>query len=153
MPRLRARVRDPQPDRTEGRARVVIEGVDPEIDAGKFPAKAVAGDPFRVECDAFGDGHDLLRCVLRWRTADQRKWRELEMRPLVNDRWRGAFVPEEPGRCVYGLQAWVDHFGSWLRDLHKRVDAAQDVQVDLEIGAALIEERARQAGRRAAREL
>jgi starch synthase (maltosyl-transferring) len=76
------------------------------------------------------------------------------MRPLVNDRWRAAFVPEEPGRCVYGIEGWVDHFGSWLRDLHKRIDAGQDVQVDLEIGAALIEERAGRAGRAvAAREI
>jgi starch synthase (maltosyl-transferring) len=147
MPRLRARTRDPLTHRTEGRARVVIEGVDPEIDAGKFPAKAVAGDPFRVECDAFADGHDVLRCMLRWRTTDQRRWREVEMRPLGNDRWRAAFVPEQPGRCVYELEAWVDHYGGWLRDLHKRVDAGQDVQVDLEIGAALIDARAAKLAR------
>ena len=149
MPRLHTRARVPQPDRTEGRARVVIEGVDPEIDAGKFPAKAVAGDPFRVECDAFADGHELLRCVLRWRPAGERGWREVEMRPLMNDRWHAAFVPEEPGRCEYGIDGWVDPYGSWLRDLHKRVDAGQDVRVDLEIGAALIEERAGRLGRAA----
>jgi starch synthase (maltosyl-transferring) len=129
---------------------VVIEGVDPEIDGGKFPAKAVAGDPFRVECDAFADGHDLLRCVLRWRTASQRVWREVEMRPLGNDRWRAAFTPEEPGSCVYGIEAWIDPYGSWLRDLHKRVDAGQEVDVDLQIGAALVEARALRTGRAAA---
>ena len=36
------RPRTPPRTRSDGRARVVIEGVDPEIDAGKFPAKAVA---------------------------------------------------------------------------------------------------------------
>ena len=146
MPRARTR-RRADSDPTEGRVRVVIEGVDPEIDAGRFPAKAVVGDPFQVECDAFADGPDQLRCVLRWRTSNQRKWREVEMRSLLNDRWRAAFVPEEPGRCVYALQAWVDPFGSWLRDLHKRVEAGQDVAVDLAIGADLIEERAEGAGR------
>ena len=137
-----ARVRTPESGSPDGRVRAVIEGVEPEIDAGTFPSKAVAGDPFQVECDAFADGHDLIRCVLRWRADGQRKWREVEMEALPNDRWRGSFTPAEPGRCVYGLEAWIDRFGSWLRDLHKRVDAGQDMAVDLEIGGRLVAERA-----------
>jgi starch synthase (maltosyl-transferring) len=137
----------------DGRVRAVVEGVEPEIDAGKFPAKTVVGDRFVVECDAFADGHDLLRCLLLWRAASERTWSEVEMAPLPNDRWRGAFVPEAAGRCVYTVRAWVDHFGSWLRDLHKRVAAGQDVAVDVEIGARLIEERAAGASPKDARAL
>jgi starch synthase (maltosyl-transferring) len=131
----------PEASAPDGRVRTVIEGVEPEIDAGKFPAKGVAGDRFVVECDAFADGHDQLRCLLLWRPHGERKWREVEMAALPNDRWRGAFVPEETGRYAFTLLAWIDHFGSWLRDLHKRITAGQDVAVDVEIGARLIEER------------
>ncbi|HZD04812.1 MAG TPA: alpha-1,4-glucan--maltose-1-phosphate maltosyltransferase, partial [Longimicrobiales bacterium] len=133
---------------TDGRRRVVIEGVDPEIDGGRFPAKAVAGDPFVVEADVFADGHDILRCLLLHRTARQRAWREAEMRLLGNDRWRGAFEPKEPGRCLYTLEAWVDRYGTWLRDLKKRVEAGQDVAVDLLIGADRVEEARKVAGGR-----
>ena len=136
------RARTPESSSQDGRVRAVIEVVEPEIDAGTFPAKAVAGDPFQVEGDAFADGYDVVQWVLRWRTDGQRKWREVEMEALPNDRWRSSFTPAEPGRCIYGLEAWIDRFGSWLRDLHKLVDAGQDVTVDLEIGARLVAERA-----------
>ncbi|MGD2070328.1 MAG: alpha-1,4-glucan--maltose-1-phosphate maltosyltransferase [Gemmatimonadota bacterium] len=126
--------------RRRARSRAVIEGVEPEIDCGKFPAKAVVGDPFVVEADVFGDGHDALRCVLLHRTERQRKWREVEMWHLGNDRWRGSFVPDEPGPVLYTVTAWVDRWGSWLRDLRKRVAADQDIQVDLLIGAGILDD-------------
>ncbi|HVL32483.1 MAG TPA: maltotransferase domain-containing protein, partial [Actinomycetota bacterium] len=45
----------------------------------------------------------------------------------------------------YTVRAWVDRFGTWQRDLRKRVEAGQDVSVELMIGAALIEHAARAA--------
>lgn len=62
------------------------------------------------------------------------------MKPVGNDRWRGSFVVEQLGEYEYSLVAWVDHFESWRRDLKKKVDARQDVSVDLEIGAAIVED-------------
>jgi starch synthase (maltosyl-transferring) len=58
---------------------------------------------------------------------------------LTNDRWRGTFVVDQVGPFQYTIQAWVDHFKTWSRDLAKRVDAGQDVSVDLLIGAELVE--------------
>ncbi|HEX2227522.1 MAG TPA: maltotransferase domain-containing protein, partial [Candidatus Binatia bacterium] len=42
----------------DGRKRVVIEAVTPEIDHGRFPAKRTVGDKVVVEADVFADGHD-----------------------------------------------------------------------------------------------
>jgi starch synthase (maltosyl-transferring) len=36
------------------------------------------------------------------------------------------------------VEAWVDHFETWLRDLRKRIDADQDTPIDYRIGADLI---------------
>jgi starch synthase (maltosyl-transferring) len=139
------------------RQRVVIEGVEPEIDCGRFPIKRVVGDRVTVEADAFADGHDAVCCVLLWRAesaADNPAgavWRETPMQPLGNDRWRGSFGVAEMGRYRYTLLGWVDHFRTWRRDLQKRVEAGQDVAVDLAIGAGYIEragKRAAAAGRR-----
>jgi starch synthase (maltosyl-transferring) len=120
--------------------RVVIEGVSPEIDCGRFPIKRTVGEPVAVEVDAFTDGHDLISCVLLYRRESEPNWSEVMMTPLVNDRWRAEFVPDALGRYRYAVQAWVDHFKSWARDLAKRVEAGQDVAVDLEIGAAIVEQ-------------
>jgi starch synthase (maltosyl-transferring) len=124
---------------------VVIEHVDPEIDAGRYPIKRVAGERVVVEADVFADGHDELACVLLHRAADDAEWREVPMRPLVNDRWRGEFRVEALGCHRYTLEAWIDHFHTWSRDLVRRLEAGQDVEVDLQIGARLVAEVARRA--------
>ena len=49
-----------------GRRRVVIEGVRPEIDGGRFPIKRAIGEKVIVEADIFADGHDSLSCVLKY---------------------------------------------------------------------------------------
>src|SRR5215213_10273881 len=108
-----------------GRQRVIIEGVEPEIDCGRFPVKRTVGERVRVEADAFTDGHDAVTVRLLWRPESQEKWREAAMEPLGNDRWRAEFTPKEQGRWVYTVTAWVDRFKTWRRDLKKRVDAGQ----------------------------
>jgi len=62
------------------------------------------------------------------------------MEPLVSDRWRGSFRVAEMGRYRYTLKAWVDRFRTWRRDLRKKVDAGQEVAVDLLVGLQLIEQ-------------
>jgi len=131
----------------DGRRRVVVEGVEPEIDAGRFPVKRTVGEGLVVEADAFTDGHDALAVRLLHRPEGADGWTESEMEPLGNDRWRGALSLDRPGRWLYTVEAWVDAFRSWRRDLRKRVDAGQDVGVDLRIGAALVRAAAERAGR------
>jgi starch synthase (maltosyl-transferring) len=129
----------------EGRKRVIIESVAPEIDAGQFPIKRIVGDTVVVEADVLTDGHDAISVVLQYRTEAGTQWTEVPMEPLVNDRWRGTFKVQELGRYRYTLLVWVDQFKSWSRDLAKRVEAGQDVTLDLLIGAGLVEA----AGKRA----
>jgi len=123
----------------EGRNRVIIEGVTPEIDAGKFPIKRIVGDETVVEADILADGHDALSCVLLYCKDGDEEWTEVPMEPLGNDRWRASFRVEELGRYHYTVQGWVDHFKTWSRDLEKRVNAGQNVSVDLEIGASMVD--------------
>ncbi|MGH7444466.1 MAG: maltotransferase domain-containing protein, partial [Longimicrobiales bacterium] len=132
-------------DAGEDRRRVVIEGVRPEIDGGRFPIKRVIGEPVVVEADIFADGHEALKARLVWRHASQRMWRAAAMEPLGNDRWRASFEVEALGRYVYGLIAWVDPFDTWQRDLRKRIDAGQDIDIDLKIGAGIVERISRRA--------
>jgi len=51
----------------DGRRRVVIEHVRPEVDGGRFPVKRVVGQSVIVEADVFADGHDEIAGVLRYR--------------------------------------------------------------------------------------
>ncbi|HEY0593748.1 MAG TPA: alpha-1,4-glucan--maltose-1-phosphate maltosyltransferase [Thermoanaerobaculia bacterium] len=140
----------------DGRRRVIIEGVSPEIDCGRFPIKRVPGEPVVVEADIFADGHDVLAANLLYKAAGDPKWTSVPMKELVNDRWRGEFLAGGVGRMRYSLEARVDHFATWRRDLGKRIAAQQDLDVPLRIGAALVRaasDRARGADAKLLREL
>ena len=123
--------------------RVAIEGITPEVDGGRFPAKRAVGEMVVVEADVFAEGHDEVSCVLRYRHDGGADWIESPMSPLVNDRWRGEFMVTQLGRYQYGVQAWADDYKSWARDLSKRLEAGQDVSVDRLKGAAMVEAAAR----------
>lgn len=131
--------------------RVVIEGVKPEIDGGRFPIKRAVGDTVVVEADIFADGHDVLSAVLLYRKEDDRSWIEVPMEFLVNDRWRGSFVVTELGHYRYTIMAWVDRFKSWRQNLNKKVEAGQDVLADYLIGAEIIAKASQHTTKREAR--
>ncbi|MGB6160701.1 MAG: alpha-1,4-glucan--maltose-1-phosphate maltosyltransferase [Acidobacteriaceae bacterium] len=129
----------------DGRKRVVIESVTPEIDAGRFPIKRIAGDTVRVEADVFADGHDHVTARLLYRPQALSSWTAVPMQPLGNDRWHGEFPVASVGEYFYTIAGWIDHFDTWRSDLEKRIAAGQDIRVDLLIGAQLVEQAAARA--------
>ncbi|MBZ4192898.1 MAG: alpha-1,4-glucan--maltose-1-phosphate maltosyltransferase [Candidatus Contendobacter sp.] len=138
----------PEPDAptlaVDGRKRVIIEGVTPELDGGEFAVKRTVGDIVTVEADVFTDGHDALSCRLQYRKAGETAWQETPMRVLVNDRWRGEFPAAELGRYEYTILAWVDAFKSWRHDLSRWVQA-EDIAIALRVGEQLVSKAAQRA--------
>ena len=130
---------------SDGRRRVIIEGITPQVDCGRFAAKRTAGDQVHVEADIFTDGHDAIAASLLARREGSGDWTEIPMKPLVNDRWEASFRVSEPGRYGYKILGWVDHFETWRRDLLKRVKAETDTTVDYLIGAELVNQAAERA--------
>ena len=97
-------------------ARIQIQDVRPQVDCGRYPAKATVGD--RVA----GLGDDLPR---RPRGAARRRalppagrdaLARAPLEPVGNDRWEGAFAVDELGRWQFTVEAWVDR----VRDLARR---------------------------------
>jgi starch synthase (maltosyl-transferring) len=123
----------------DGRQRVVIEGITPALDGGRFPIKRIVGDEVVVEADLFTDGHDLISGVVRFKKADSNQWSEAPLQLLNNDRWRGSFLVTEVGEWIYQVAGWIDHFGSWRKEVAKKVHAGMDVAVELLAGTAMIQ--------------
>ncbi len=144
MPRTKTTPKD-------GRRRVVIEGVSPEIDGGAFPVRRAVGEAVSVEADVFTDGHDMIACFLLHRLAGAEDWNETPMAALGNDRWQATFGITAPGRHHYTLTAWVDHFLTWHRDFNQWLAARQDLSTAFLVGARLIEAAARRAQARRAK--
>jgi starch synthase (maltosyl-transferring) len=128
-----------------GRVRPVVASVRPQVDGGRRPAKAAVGDTVVVEADAFADGHDVLTCGLRFRHDGDHQWSSVSMAPIGNDRWRAEFAVRTMGHYRFVVHARVDDFLTWRRDLRVRLDAGQDVAVELLVGAELVDQAARRA--------
>ena len=88
----------------EGRSRVVIENVEPQLNCGRFPIKRIVDDLVSVEADVFGDGHDEVRrgssgsrkgtrfgrqrkCVLWETTAGRESFRSSKSAATVTRSW------------------------------------------------------------------
>jgi starch synthase (maltosyl-transferring) len=122
------------------RRRVVIENIQPQVDGGAYPAKAIIDDRVAFTADIFADGHDALSAVLQLRHKDDgAEWQEVPLELTGNDHWHASFAPGRLGMHEFRVAAWVDPFKTWAYQLGKRVEAGQDVATDLLIGAALVE--------------
>src|SRR5512144_371824 len=71
--------------------RVIVEGVHPQIDGGRFPVKPTAGEAVVVGGDMFTDGHGTLAAALLYRRCGDAGWHEVPMAALGNDRWQASF--------------------------------------------------------------
>jgi starch synthase (maltosyl-transferring) len=127
-------------DQVDGRRRVVIEHVWPQIECGRFPIKRVVGETVVVEAIVLADGHDQLACQLSYWRKNEGAAQYSLMVPIGNDRWRGEFPVQSVGQYEYTVEGWIDRFTTWRSDLIKRIAAGQDIRVELLIGAQVIEE-------------
>ncbi len=129
--------RMPRPP-ADGRRRVVIERLSPQVDCGRFPIKRVVGEKVTVEADVFADGHDRVACqILYWRGYDEAHCSPMKL--LGNDRWQGEFTVSAPGNYQYTVEGWIDRFQSWREAFEKKIAAGQDARVDLLVGVKLVE--------------
>ena len=149
----------------EGRKRVVIEEVTPQVDGGRYPVKRVIGDLVTITAAVFADGHDHLsgRLLYRW---GQDAWQSAPLRPAANDLWSASFLVDRIGEWSYTIEASIDHFATWYADLGKRIAAqssaqapsteassteaqnqTQDIPLALRTGAVLLRKVAKRARR------
>src|SRR5688572_6577054 len=107
---------------------ILIDRVEPQVDAGKYAVKRVVGDSLDVRADLFKEGHDVLAAVVRWRqvTPRQSEWREAAMRPLGNDAWAAEVPLSAAGRYVFTVEAWTDWVRSWAQELQRKAEAGRD---------------------------
>jgi starch synthase (maltosyl-transferring) len=125
--------------------RIIISNISPSIDGSDHAIKRVAGDCVTVEADILTDGHTLIAAELLFRPEDECAWRRVDMQPLGNDRWQANFTLQRVGRYRFAIEAWLDIYGSFARDLAKKRSAGQDVSVDLMDGRRALETAAQRA--------
>jgi starch synthase (maltosyl-transferring) len=122
----------------KGKARVIIENVQPVVDGGIYPAKRTEGEQVELTAHIFADGHDHLRAAVWYRHESRQQWEQTEMRAIFNDEWTASFVAQQKGLYFFKVVAWVDHFETWFDGFKKKANAKVDVHVELLEGAQLL---------------
>ena len=140
-------------DSLDGRIRVVVERVRPEIDCGAFPAKRIAGETVAVQADIFTDGHDLVAADILYRYGQEHDWLRSPMTSAGNDRWEADLLVSRVGNYYFTVEGWIDRFATWRNAMVKRLNSDQDVRVECLIGANLLEDAASRAAPEDAAEL
>jgi starch synthase (maltosyl-transferring) len=142
----------------EGRRRVIIEEVQPQVGCGRYPAKRILGDAVTITEAVFGDGHDRVSGRLLYRHSSETDWRSAPLTPLTNDLWSATFTVDKLGDWLYTIEAWVDHFATWCADLRKRLAAqpaagasvspsrSEDIPLAFLSGATMLDHIAQRAG-------
>ncbi len=143
---------------SDGRRRVVVEELTPQVDGGRYPAKRVIGDAVEVRAAVFADGHDHVAARLLFRHESDTDFASTPMQPLGNDVFSATFTTDRLGTWLFSVEGWIDHFDTWYSDLQKRIDGQpdplhpapgatpQNIPLALRSGAILLEETAARGG-------
>lgn len=107
--------------------RFPIEDVSPVVACGRYPAKAVVGEPVPVSARAYREGHDALGCNVVWLGPDGAARPFTRMRPGEpgQDRWHATIRPDAVGTWRFAVEAFQDPYLTWQNAVTKKVAAGQ----------------------------
>jgi starch synthase (maltosyl-transferring) len=129
----------PLPKSAQSPPRILIEDVRPQVDCGRHPAKAVAGDRVEVSATVMRDGHESMGAAVRVKRPGATRWQESPLERVGGDRFEGGFEVDVPGRWSFRIDAWVDRIASYQWELRRKHEAGQDdLTSELAEGAALL---------------
>jgi starch synthase (maltosyl-transferring) len=129
----------PLPDTKQPPARIQIQAIEPIVDCGRYPVKRTVGDQLTVYATIFKDGHDSLGAAIRVRGPGDKRWHEVPLQPLGNDRYGGAFGVDRAGRWQFAVTAWTDRIATWQDEIRRKVESGEaDLTGELAEGAALL---------------
>ncbi len=97
-----------------------------------------------MSADAFRDGHEVLRAVVRFRGPGAKGWSEEPLAPydahIGGNGFEGSFRADGQGLWTFQIEAWADEFGSWRTEIVRKMDANQeDLSSELLEGKAIVE--------------
>ncbi|TPQ21109.1 maltotransferase domain-containing protein, partial [Streptomyces sporangiiformans] len=130
--------------RTPATGRVPIRDVQPMVDCGRRPAKAVVGETFQVTATVVGEGHHAVAANVVLCDPSGRPGPWTPMRELApdSDRWGAHVTPGALGHWTYTVEAWVDPITTWRHHAQIKIPAGIDTELVLEEGALLYEQAA-----------
>jgi starch synthase (maltosyl-transferring) len=125
--------------------RIPILDIEPMVDCGRRPAKAVAGETFQVSATVIREGHGVLGAGVVLRDPHGLPGPLIRMRGLApgTDRYGANVTVTSEGTWHFHVESWADPIAQWDHDAGIKIPLGQDVELMLAEGARLFERAAR----------
>jgi starch synthase (maltosyl-transferring) len=125
--------------------RIPILDIEPVVECGRRPAKAVEGETFQVSATVIREGHGALGAGVVLRDPTGKPGPLVIMRELApgTDRYGAEVTVTCEGTWQFHIEAWSDPIAHWHHDAAIKVPRGQDVELMLAEGALLFERVAR----------
>ncbi|GAA4978327.1 alpha-1,4-glucan--maltose-1-phosphate maltosyltransferase [Kineococcus glutinatus] len=121
--------------------RIPVLDVGPVVDGGRWPARAVVGEPVPITATVFREGHDAVAAtaVLVRPDGAVGAWARMALTVPGTDRHEAVLAPDAPGDWGLRVEAWSDPYGTWEHDATIKIGAGVDTALMLEEGARVLE--------------
>ena len=128
--------------------RIPVVDVEPLVDGGARPTKAVVGEEFVVTATVLREGHDAVGASVVLTDPDglDHVATMLCTNPGLNI-WEATVRADRPGMWTFRVEGWSDPFGTWEHDATIKVRADVDTDLMLAEGALFLERAAAAPGR------
>ncbi|MCQ9165045.1 alpha-1,4-glucan--maltose-1-phosphate maltosyltransferase [Arthrobacter sp. STN4] len=125
--------------------RIPVTNVQPVIEDGKFPAKAVRGGAVNVRAVVFREGHDAVGATAVLLDPSGKEVQRTRMAPQGKgtDAWAGTLTPTAEGDWQFAVEGWTDLYATWTHNAQVKINAGVDVAVMLAEGHLLLSQAAR----------
>ncbi len=119
--------------------RIPIVDVQPSLEQGRWPARAVVGEAVPMTATIFREGHDLEGATVVVTDPDGKR----HTLPMPQNNWgtslyEAIFLPAKEGMHSFRVEAWSDPVGSWLHAAEVKIHAGVDVQLMLDEGVDVL---------------
>ncbi|WP_288026182.1 alpha-1,4-glucan--maltose-1-phosphate maltosyltransferase [Arthrobacter sp.] len=120
--------------------RIPVTAVQPVIEGGRFPAKAVRGGDVAVRAVVFREGHDAVGATAVLLDPSGKEVQRARMTPRGKgtDAWGGTLTPTEVGDWQFAVEGWTDLYATWAHNAQVKINAGVDVDVMLAEGHLLL---------------
>lgn len=125
--------------------RFAIFDVDPSVESGRRPAKAVVAEIIPVSVTAAREGHESLAVEVVVHDPRGREHLRRRMTPVDSevDRWSAPISCDAQGDWSFTIEAWDDPWSTWCSRAGIKIPANIDVELEFAEGAQLLERAAK----------
>ncbi|MEV4902946.1 alpha-1,4-glucan--maltose-1-phosphate maltosyltransferase [Citricoccus sp. NPDC055426] len=129
--------------------RIPVTGVQPVIQCGAVPAKAVIGEDIPVRATVFREGHDRVGATTVLYGPDGAEVQRVRMGEGAPglDEYLATLRPAATGPHTFTVEGWSDPVATWHHAATVKIQAGVDVELMLAEGGALFSRAAADPGR------